>query len=272
MSLQKAILFFIAIFIFCQKTQAQTPSVGKWRAGSANTLQGNIYNVCIFVSEKNGARWTKVQKNEVLKKVSESQNWLTKQAKKYGTKLSFQNGNFGLDKDILLDEVTRGTGSGNESVDWGSKVFKKIGYKSSYAFYEWVLKNTKCKNTHYIVFVKGEGRGYAMPISTEMDKELYFMEGAVLYENYSIGYPLLSSAISHEILHTYSAWDLYETYAQTKENEEKAKKIYPNSVMLRTANNHDELVVDELTAWLVGWNKIPKKNFNIFRPKDMPVR
>jgi hypothetical protein len=42
--------------------------------------------------------------------------------------------------------------------------------------------------------------------------------------------------------------------------------------MLRTSYKHDELVVDEITAWLVGWNKTPKKNFDTFRPKDMPVR
>ncbi len=263
--------FFINIFfLFSNNTQAQ--SVGKWRAGSANTLTGKVYNLCIFVSEKGGESWTKSQKMKILKQVKESQSWLIRQAKKFGTTLSFQSGNFGLEKDILLSKIARGTGSGNESVDWGEKVFKKIGYTSSYAFYEWVLRNTTCKNTHYIIFAKGEGRGYAMPASTEMSKELYFMEGAVLYEKYDEVRPLNTSAISHEILHTYGAWDLYTNYAQTKDREEKAKKIYPNSVMLRTSYVHDELEVDELTAWLVGWNKTPKKSFDWFRPSDMPVK
>lgn len=262
-------LFFVFHLFFVVSGHAQ--NVGKWRAGSANSLRGNVYSVCIFVSEKGSEKWTKAQKIKVNQQLVESQNWLVKQAKKYGVDLSFKAGNYGFDEDITLDKIARGAGTGNEAVDWGDKVFKKIGYKNSFAFWEWVQKNTNCKNAHYIVFAKGQGRGYAMPSSTEMSKELYFMEGAVLYEKYSEDAPLVTSAISHEILHTYSAWDLYTTYVQTKDREEKARKIYPNSVMLRTSYTHDELVVDELTAWLVGWAK-PKKSFEWFRPSDMPER
>ncbi len=299
MFLQKAILFSVAFFMLtfftsCEEmeNQQQTkekitkktkktkedledekedakgeiPSVGKSRAGSAYTLEGDVYQVCIFVSEKNNGKWTKSQKEKVINTVEESQKWLIKQAKEYDVKLSFQTKVFGMDKDIILDKVERGTGSGNESVDWGNRVFKKLGYKNSYEFYEWVMKNTKCKNTHYVVFVEGEGRGYAMPATTEMGKEFYFMEGAVLYEKHG-STPLLSSDISHETLHTYSAWDLYETFEQTKKNEERAKRKYPNSIMLRTSYTHDELEVDEVTAWLIGWNKKPRKSFEKLKPK-----
>ncbi|WP_411823645.1 hypothetical protein [Leptospira sp. 'Mane'] len=245
-------------------------SVGKWRAGSAYSLEGKVYTLSCFISGPDD-EWTYDEKVNVLNQLNETHAWLKKQASAYQIKLTFEGGNFGLEKDIKLKKIERGTASGNERTDLVSEVFKKIGYKSPLDYYDWVKENTKSKNTHVILFAKGKGNGYAMPSSTEMNKKLYFTEGAILYEKYLGNEPLASSSIAHEILHLYGAWDLYKTYAQPKSREDKAKKIYPNSIMLRTSYDFDELEVDELTAWLIGWNKSPKSSFEWFRPSDTPA-
>jgi len=245
----------------------QGQDVGKWRAGSASQLTGKVYNLACFVSGPND-EWTYDEKLNIYKLLKESQSWIQKQAQKYNCAVAFEGGNYGLKEDIKLPYIERGTASGKESTDWVSKVLYKVGYKSTLDLYKWVKAYTSCENLQVIIFVKGEGNGYAMACSTEMDKEKYFVEGAVLYEKYNGGGKLAASSIAHEVMHLYGAWDLYKTFSQTQDREDKARQLFPNSIMLRTSYDADELEVDALTAWLIGWNKEPKDWYEWFRPKD----
>ena len=242
------------------------PYVDESRDGSASKLKGKVYTLSCFVSG-NDDEWSDKEKTKMLDLLEESQRWIRKQALKYKVTVDFnESGNFGLDKDIKFQEIVRGTASGNEPVDWVSKVLYKVGYKSTLDLVKWVENNTDAENIQVIIFVKGRGNGYAMASNSRMDKEKYFVEGAVLYEKYNDGKELASSSIAHEILHLYGAWDFYKAFNQTEANEERAKKLYPNSIMLRTSYNIDELNVDEITAWLIGWNNNPEPWFESFRP------
>ncbi|CAH0994929.1 hypothetical protein EMA8858_01044 [Emticicia aquatica] len=256
------LVFTISFFI---SSISLAQNVGRWRAGSGNKLEGKVYTLSCFISGPDD-EWSYDEKTEVLKKLDEAHQWLVSQAAKSGVALAFEGGNFGLKKDIKLEQIERGTASGNEKTDLVSVVLKQIGYKNPLSYYEWVKTNTKCRNTQVIIFTKGKGNGYAMPSSTEMNKELYFVEGAILYEKYLDGQELVPSSIAHEILHIYGAWDLYKTFAQTQERENRARKLFPNSVMLRTSYDSNELEVDEVTAWLIGWNDTPKDWYEWFRP------
>lgn len=259
---------FIVIISFLFPIVINAQNIGKWRAGSAYKLSGDIYTLSCFVSGPN-ENWTYNEKLEMLNLLTESQKWIEKEAMAYLISLEFNEaGNFGLKEDIELPYIERGSGSGKESVDWVSKVLYKIGYKSTLDLDSWIKKNTNANNYQVIIFVKGKGRGYAMPYSSEMEKEKYYVEGAVLYEKYNGNGKLASSSIAHEIMHLYGAWDLYKTYAQSESIELKAKRLFPNSIMLRTSYNINELNIDSLNAWLVGWNKHPKEWYETFRPKD----
>ena len=257
----------LTVFIFLIVEIINGQEVGKWRAGSASQLTGKVYTLCCFVSGS-GEEWSYNEKLDIYKLVRECQEWIKKQAQHYKCSVAFQGGNYGLKDDIKLPYIERGTASGKESVDWVSKVLYKIGYKSTLDLDKWVKATTNCNNLQVIIFAKGEGNGYAMPSSTEMDKEKYFVEGAILYEKYNSGGNLAASSIAHEILHLYGAWDLYKTFSQTQDREDKARELFPNSIMLRTSYNFDELEIDSLTAWLIGWNTVPEKWYEWFRPKD----
>jgi hypothetical protein len=130
-----------------------------------------------------------------------------------------------------------------------------------------VTGNTECKNALVLIFVKGKGTGYAMAYETaDMDKALYFAEGVVLYERYLNDAVLAASSIAHEILHLFGAWDLYKTFQQTQDREDKARKQFPDSIMLRTSYNINELDIDEVTAWRIGWNPNPQPWYDGFDP------
>lgn len=252
-------LFFIPLFVSGQSAE-------NFRAGSANKLEGSVYVLSCFISGPDDA-WTYDEKTKILMQLSEANKWLIDQAFASKISLTFERGNYGLKEDIKLPQIERGTASGNEKVDLVSTVLQKVGYKRPLDFYNWVNTYTKCQSSHVLIFVKGNGNSYAMPFRSNGNKELYFVEGAMIYEKYLSDRPLASSSIAHETLHLYGAWDMYKTYAQTQEKEDKARKLFPNSIMLRTSYNFQELNVDELTAWLIGWNSNQKDWYVWFKPK-----
>ena len=236
--------------------------------GSAKSLKGDTYVLCCFISDENHD-WTSQEKMDVSGRYREALNWIKNQAVQYNDTvyLNFEIGTYGYSADIKLDNIEYGTGSGKEDARMVTRVLQKVGYSNSMSFYKWVTENTKCTNAFVLIFVKGQGRGYAMVFKTkESNEQIYFMEGAMLYEKRSNNYNTTPSEIAHEILHLFGAWDLYTTFEQTKDREDKAREMFPNSIMLRASPNINDLNVDEVTAWLIGWKDDSKPWYEWFRP------
>jgi hypothetical protein len=261
-------LFVLAVCPAAAAAKAQEP------IGSAGALKGGVYVLKCFVSEP-GNEFSKREKTDMANKCNEALDWLKEQARSYNVSVKFDGGTFGLEEDIKLEDISRGPGLGDgddaDDGDSASMVFrtlKKIGYPTSLAFHSWAMDNTDCENALVLIFVKGRGKAYAIPYTSEsLDRELYFVEGAVLYEKQRNGVGQAPSQIAHEILHLFGAWDLYETAHQTKLNETVAKETFPDSVMCRVAHDINSLEVDPLTAWLIGWNDKPEPWFKLLKPK-----
>lgn len=62
--------------------------------------------------------------------------------------------------------------------------------------------------------------------------------------------------------------EAYKTFSQTEEKEKRARELFPNSIMLRTSYDIDELNINKLTAWLIGWNDKPENWYDWFREKS----
>jgi len=229
-------------------------------------MKEDIYILSCFISDSNN-EWSYDEKMDIFNKYHEAVNWLKNQALRYNITVNFEGGNFGLNTDIKLSNIEYGSGRGNEDVNMVSRVLKKIGYDNSLSFYNWVMGNTKCRNALVLIFVKGKGTGYAMAFETkDMNEDYYFVEGVMLYESYLNGNKLASSSIAHEILHLFGAWDFYKTFQQTQDKEDKAKELFPNSIMLRTSFNINELYIDDVTAWLIGWKSNTETWYDWFNP------
>ena len=143
-------LWFVVLLCFCTVRPQEVfvaQSVGKWRAGSARQLTGNVYTLICFVSGPDDV-WSLKEKQEMMKKIDNSQLWLQQQAKRYGVDVNFEErGQYGFEKDIKLPMIARGTASGHEPVDWVSKTLYAIGYTSTQQFVDWMANNTKSKNS-----------------------------------------------------------------------------------------------------------------------------
>jgi hypothetical protein len=232
--------------------------------GSAKILEGNTYVLTCFISSPNEA-WQYSEKENILRKYNEALSFLKNQASRYNVSINFEKYSFGIESDIKYSNVSA-SGSGNENVSLISGVLRQIGYRDSLSFYNSVIENTDCSNILVILFAKGYGTGYAMAYeSEEMNRELYFVEGVILFEKYLNGMGLTSASIAHEILHLFDAEDLYETFIQTKENEAIVRRNFPNSIMLRVSENINELNVDPLTAWLIRWTETKESWYDSFR-------
>ncbi|MEW6469851.1 MAG: hypothetical protein AB1458_13065 [Bacteroidota bacterium] len=257
--------FLLPVFLFCAACFSFSGNE-KWHAGSAGKPEGKVYTLCCFISGPE-QDWSAEGKDSMIALLEEAQDWLSGQAKRYDRSLTFITGFIGKDKDIEVGAIESGTASGQESVDWVARVLKNAGYPSGLAVYDSITGLIESGTMQVLIFAKQSGISYSFPFSNAMDKELYFLEGTLLYEKYSNGYSLASSSIAHEMLHLFGAWDLYHTYAQPKDREDSARKIFPDDIMLRTSYNISELNIGKLTAWTIGWNSQSEEFYEWFRPE-----
>jgi hypothetical protein len=241
--------------------------IGTWnaRVGSANRLSGKIFSMNCFVSESGKEEWSKEEKMEMLLNLAASQAWLNQQARFYGVSLSFENQTFGFDSDLPVQDIgnrglfTNDDQSFRPKLDWLKEVVPKMGIGpiSTEGLNAWVQENKVCDNYQILVFVKGAGRSFALPYNCTNE----FVELAIIFQK--LKKSEIAQTMSHEILHLYSAWDLYDSPSQPKENRLKANMLLPNSIM-NVFNGSPN--VDKLTAWIVGWNVQPEIWFDLFLP------
>ena len=243
------------------RTIQQLPQHKYYRQGSASTLEGRIYVHTIFITENS---WRPEEIDSTKGMIVEAEEWLTAQASRYGKKVSFVNGYSGDDKGIFFNEIEAGHGTGNESSDVLMRTLPRIGYITPKKFAEWVDKNIDCDNYLVVVVANKEGRGYAINYDSLLYEDLYYVECVMQYNKYESGKPKNAASYAHEICHLFGALDLYATFAQTEENEKRARKLFPDDIMLRTSYNINSLVIDRLTAWSIGLTKKKKAWYDSF--------
>ena len=223
--------------------------IGNRYQGSAPSLNGNIYVLICYVSETG---WSDEEVENYTAKIIEAEDWLVEQARNYGKEVHFENGTAGLEKPLLFDNIVSGTGSGDEPVDLVSKLMPRIGYKNGLEFAEWVKTYMKCDGCLVLMIANKPGRGYSMAYKDSYSKEMYYLEGTILYTSFEDGMPNCAACIAHEMCHLFGAEDLYATFLQTEENEARARELFPDDIMLRVSYDINTLKIDWLTGWLIG--------------------
>lgn len=244
--MKKLILVFMAILIgsnicICQKKQNK-----RTHAKEYLSLSGEVHILTLFVDTKDDY-WEESEIEYYYDKLIDSQNWLIDQSYHYNKDLEFNNDFFFMDnqKVIYIPEVKRrGRGSSMILKD----VWEELGYNNADDFID--LNNFDFENEKMkvLLFVKSKDRSHARNYWSVNSIDI-----AIVYCQNSFGMATSQYTISHEILHLFGAWDLYKGESQTLETAERAKTLYPNSIMINTWSNQKNLIIDELTAWRIGW-------------------
>lgn len=258
-----AFLILITVYSTCN---AQT--FDKWKSGSAVELKGKIYILSIFITTPKN-KWTYDDKINLTARQLEAQDWLIKEAKEYGTDISFENGFYGVKTDIVVNEITDIDQPIDRRNDWVNFLLTQIGYNSPLEFLERLKITKDCQNAIVVIYANEKGRSYAVPYCTDYNKKKYFFEGCMVYRSYK-GEPLHASTIAHEILHLFGAWDLYKRNKEDKKRAHKAWELYPKDIMFISPVDINDAKIDKLTAWLVGLYKYKKDEFEWFRPSNRP--
>lgn len=236
--------------------------------GSAKVLSGRIFVLSVFVAPTCDP-WLPYDIERQKQKVFEAERWLKMQALRYGKNVEFVNFAFGSDGSFLDDEMPEYHDSNEAKYCYPSRVLLKMGFKTKNAFVEWVRVKESCTQCLTIVFSNTDGRSYASPST----KELYAfnpcdfnLECCFLYRyHFGTDIETNSTAVAHEMLHLFGAWDLYEDDA----NHDRARKtslMFPNSIMLNTQRDIWETQIDEINAWLVGLKEQGKDWYRWFEP------
>ncbi len=243
--------FFLLTCVFGQVYQSS--KVKKYQS-----LTDEVYLFPLFV-DTDKDNWQPEEREYYLEELKKSQSWLQEQARPYGQRIEFNDGYFMRSKDLIyIGEVSR-----ENPQLMLSKVMEELNYKDFEDFCQQNNFDFQKNKLKFILFVKSINRSHAYDFWSNTQVDI-----AVIYSSSRIGVITDEYVISHEILHQFGAWDLYhEPGRMSLENAQRAKELYPNSIMISTFSRKDELEVDELTAWRVGWHNDFKEEYQEFNPR-----
>lgn len=256
-----ALLLFVSYSCCMQAQHSDTRD-----AGLSKTLRGVVVNLYTFARTPDQPRWTPADRQRMEALMKEGQGWLVAQANRYDQAVKFMNVTYGPEGGIVLphNAVTDSTESvGHTSFEMGFSVDVEAFAQSVYDIDEHDSPHVTA--IQHVVFLRGPGRCYARS-SVRKDNAL---ETAVIFEQNSFGSPSLPVAYSHEVLHVYGVWDLYLADSQTGIAVTLAEHIVPKSIMADSFQPGVE--VDQVTAWLIGWNDTPRWWYEAFEPRGREV-
>lgn len=207
--------------------------------------------------------WEEGEMDYFYGELLKSQQWLQEQAENYQQFVEFNNDFFFRNKEVIYIE--------NISLQNSKNVLKKameeLRFEDFDAFLDANNFDFEKKKLKLIFFVKDANRSHAFNYWSSSDIDI-----AIIYCRRTNGMWTDQYVISHEMLHQFGAWDLYYGESQSYEKAEKAKELYPNSIMISTYFNKWALEVDELTAWRIGWHNNTKEEYQTFVPVRTKTR
>lgn len=196
--------------------------------GPSRILRGKVGIITFFLRRGNKP-WPKSAIDSYYRSLNEAERNLEREAKRYNTQLEFANYQF--EYNIPDNANTRD----------GYKLVKDYIHSPSVEeaqnYYE---KSLGCNEVPFILAFYEEGRSFAWSQLGEANIYESNEASAVFYGSRGVHW----STIAHELLHQFGARDYYFPERITA----KAKQYFGNSIM-----GIGDYVVDDLTAYLVGW-------------------
>lgn len=236
-------LTFLLLF-FSISLAAQRP--GQFSSKEYLSLTDEVKILNIFVETPEGD-WEEDEMDFTLREYAAAQEWLTGEAEYYGQYVSFDNDYFSRDNGsaIYLERTPRAGAPPRTTIN---AVLAKLNYRDLEDFMDYNRVTMKEDKFKILLFVKSNSRSHAYNFWSMSDVDL-----AIVYCRHTVGMLTDRYTIAHEILHQFGAWDLYMGKSQTEESARNAKELWPHSIMINTHRNKDQLIIDELTAWRIGW-------------------
>ena len=253
----KSKMFFSILFIILKISISQGQNFKPSKDKLYQSLIGEVHMLTLFVDTQN-EYWEDDEKEYYKRELTKSQDWLIYEAGNYDQELEFNNETFFLDNyETIYIEKIKGGDNPKRTI---SNVMDELGYKGFDGFLKRNNFDFKKQKLKLLLFVKSYDRSHAYNYFSNSDLDV-----SIVYCKSTYGMITNHSVISHEVLHQFGAWDLYQGQSQTLKNAQRAKELFPNSVMISTFSN-ENLEVDDLTAWRVGWHFDMDEEYMDFDP------
>ncbi len=202
--------------------------------GSCAFLRGDVLLNVVFVNDSESV-WTENDKQEVRNGHIEAAKLTKADAQKYGVNINMQ---------IEYREANvSGTFSVKDYTEWAEKALKSAGFKDKKSVNIALEKKYKVDEAPILLYVNRPGRSFAVRYSGSEG-----VEYAIFYRD--------AIDFRHELYHLFGAEDFY----YPEQIKLIAKKYFQNSIMLTSEN----AVVDDLTAYLLGWTDTLSETANNF--------
>ena len=218
------------------------------KVGLAKTLRGSICVCTFWVSEKN---WKNDQYHKIYKQNLEiAEKWLIREAKRYGSTITFENIYPLEDKAIVVDKLYGLNENDPDAYGSFCKVLKSMGL-SSKELKKKIRYETACENIVTNFIIDKDGRSYCFLDYAGSNPDDFHDFSWIFKSGW--GNAVEPGVIAHETLHAFGAFDLYESEDYRKEQSDAATKYYPNDIML-TGGYGDifKSNISPVTAWKIG--------------------
>lgn len=233
--------------------------------GSAQKLFGKTLIINVFISFPSH-EWKPAEKLNALKMQQEGFRWLQNQGNSWNVQgLVFDTCNIGLEKDVQVEKVYAFGEVNNSGINLPSLILKAIGYDDGKFFYDSIKNNRTFDNVVLMAFFNKRGRSYSLPSRLNTWNKR-FLETSLVYNGGLNGSDLRPGTMMHEMLHLFGAWDMYYTSSMSATVAGQIKSVFNKSIMRADRDVIDNIIVDQLTAWRIGWLTTYRPWYEMFRP------
>lgn len=198
--------------------------------GASQRLIGNVNILTVFL-RREGSDWSEEAKNKYYDSISKAADFLMSEAKRYGATLHIRR--IHLEKDVPADADPKD----------GYALVKDYFHKESVnEVQDHYRRSLGADEVPIILAFNTRGRSFAF--KKNANEKHGAQEISVIFFENGDSPERKKTDIAHELLHQFGAVDYYFP----EEVKETAKKYIGNSIM-----GIGSPVVDDLTAYLVGW-------------------
>lgn len=197
--------------------------------GASRKLSGKVALLTVFL-KRDPEDWSEKRKNGFFNAINNSEDFLKREAQRYGASLELSGYYFEVDVPADANPM--------RGFDLIKDYFSYPDMESLQRAYEEMLHVDEAA---FLLLFDSGGRSFAV----KQDKcDRYASQELSVIFFVRSDEEELSFAITHELLHQFGAVDFYFP----KQVRQTAEKYLPDSVMCSRCNT-----VDDLTAYLVGW-------------------
>lgn len=272
----KSLLHFLIVLllsscgILMRKNQSTPPTVN---IGACRQLKGEVLVYAVFTESKQLPQWTGFDIHSTKDSLKRALAWLENKAQENGQHVHFktvwhpdgkikpiesnlpnQNLNSMIFKPGFIANLDRWSNKISKQIirelpnDTSKTLIKRIEEREKLISRLRQIHNVE--NVALLLFVNNHGRN---------DASVTLHTGDNKSPEYCVITEKRASVIGHEILHLFGAIDFYLHPGMMKFSQRKhvfqANKEFPNDIMAHPARDINQLDIEALTSYLIGWRE-----------------